>query len=118
MTGVPILSLVTFLPLAGALLILFIKDEGESARRNIRSVTLFTTVFTFIVSLWIWAGFDTQNPGFQFVEKFDWLGSGISYHMGVDGISMLFVILTTFLMPLCILASWESVEKRVDGRLP
>ena len=113
MTGVPILSLVTFLPLAGALLILFIKDEGESARRNIRSVTLFTTVFTFIVSLWIWAGFDTQNPGFQFVEKFDWLGSGISYHMGVDGISMLFVILTTFLMPLCILASWESVEKRV-----
>ena len=113
MTGVPILSLVTFLPLAGALLILFIKDEGENARRNIRSVTLFTTVFTFVVSLWIWAGFDNTNPGFQFVEKVDWLGSGISYHMGVDGISMLFVILTTFLMPLCILASWESVEKRV-----
>jgi NADH-quinone oxidoreductase subunit M len=113
MSGVPILSLVTFLPLAGAALILMIKDEGEAARRNIRSVTLLTTVFTFIVSLWIWAGFDTANPGFQFVEKFDWLGSGISYHMGVDGISMLFVILTTFLMPLCILASWESVEKRV-----
>ena len=113
MTGVPILSLVTFLPLAGALLILFIKDEGEAARRNIRSVTLFTTVFTFVVSLWIWAGFDTSTSGFQFVEKTEWLGSGISYHMGVDGISMLFVILTTFLMPLCILASWESVEKRV-----
>ena len=113
MTGVPILSLVTFLPLAGALLILFIKDEGEAARRNIRSVTLFTTMFTFVVSLWIWAGFDTSTPGFQFVEKTEWLGSGISYHMGVDGISMLFVILTTFLMPLCILASWESVEKRV-----
>jgi NADH-quinone oxidoreductase subunit M len=113
MTGVPILSLVTFLPLAGALLILLIKDEGENARRNIRSVTLLTTVFTFVVSLWIWIGFDNSNPGFQFVERYDWLGSGISYSMGIDGISMLFVILTTFLMPLCILASWESVEKRV-----
>jgi NADH-quinone oxidoreductase subunit M len=104
MTGVPILSLVTFLPLAGAAHPVH-QDEGEAARRNIRSVTLFTTMFTFVVSLWIWAGFDTSTPGFQFVEKTEWLGSGISYHMGVDGISMLFVILTTFLMPLCILAS-------------
>ena len=109
----PILSTVTFLPLAGALLILFIGDGGENGRRNIRAVTLWTTLLTFIVSLWIWVGFDTNTAGFQFVEKVDWLGSGISYHMGVDGISMLFVILTTFLMPLCILASWESVEKRV-----
>jgi NADH-quinone oxidoreductase subunit M len=113
MSGVPILSLVTFLPLAGALLILFIRDEGDSARRNIRAVTLWTTVLTFLVSLFIWTGFDNSNPGFQFVEKTEWLDSGISYHMGVDGISMLFVILTTFLMPLCILASWESVDRRV-----
>ena len=115
MSGVPILSLVTFLPLAGALLILFISEEGESARRNIRSVALWTTVFTFLASLAIWINFDTATPGFQFVEKYEWLGSGLSYHMGVDGISMLFVILTTFLMPLCILASWESVEKRVKA---
>jgi len=108
----PILSTVTFLPLLGALLILFITDEGENARRNIRAVALFTTVFTFVVSLWIWIGFDNSTPGFQFVEKVDFLGSIASYHMGVDGISMLFVILTTFLMPLCILASWESVDKR------
>ena len=113
MSGVPILSLVTFLPLAGALLILFIRDEGDNARRNIRAVTLWTTVLTFVVSLFVWTGFDNSNPGFQFVEKMDWLDSGISYHMGVDGISMLFVILTTFLMPLCILASWVAVEKRV-----
>ena len=109
----PILSTVTFLPLLGALLILFIADEGKNAQRNIRAVALFTTVFTFVVSLWIWIGFDNNNPGFQFVEKAAWTDSGIAYHMGVDGISMLFVILTTFLMPLCILASWESVEKRV-----
>ncbi|WP_406872082.1 NADH-quinone oxidoreductase subunit M [Aminobacter sp. P9b] len=113
MSGVPILSLVTFLPLVGAFLILLIRDDGDAARRNIRNVALLTTVFTFAVSLLIWIYFDNAETGFQFVEKAAWLDSGISYHMGVDGISMLFVILTTFLMPLCILASWESVEKRV-----
>ncbi len=109
----PILSTVTFLPLVGAFLILLIRDESENARRNIRNVAMLTTVFTFVLSLFIWVGFDNSDPAFQMVEKTDWLGSGISYHMGVDGISMLFVILTTFLMPLCILASWVSVEKRV-----
>jgi NADH-quinone oxidoreductase subunit M len=113
MTDWPILSTVTFLPLVGAFLILLIRDEGDSARRNIRNVALLTTVFTFVLSLFIWAGFDYSDTGFQMVEKTEWLDSGISYHMGVDGISMLFVILTTFLMPLCILASWNSIEHRV-----
>jgi len=115
MTAWPILSLVTFLPLVGVLLILPISDDGENARRNVRIIALATTVATFVVSLFIWTGFDNSQAGFQFVEKYAWLDSGISYHMGVDGISMLFVILTTFLMPLCILASWESVEKRVKA---
>ncbi|PBC24672.1 MULTISPECIES: NADH-quinone oxidoreductase subunit M [unclassified Mesorhizobium] len=115
MTAWPILSLVTFLPLVGALLILFIRDDSENARRNIRAIALLTTTFTFIVSLFIWTGFDNSQAGFQFVEKLAWLDSGISYHMGVDGISMLFVILTTFLMPLCILASWEAIDKRVKA---
>ncbi|TIP85547.1 MAG: NADH-quinone oxidoreductase subunit M [Mesorhizobium sp.] len=110
-----ILSLVTFLPLVGVLLILFVRDDSENARRNIRAIALWTTGITFIISLFIWTGFDNSEPGFQFVEKFAWLDSGISYHMGVDGISMLFVILTTFLMPLCILASWESIETRVKA---
>ncbi|HVW58331.1 MAG TPA: NADH-quinone oxidoreductase subunit M [Rhizobiaceae bacterium] len=115
MTAWPILSTVTFLPLVGVLLILFIRDEGEAARRNIRMIALLTTIVTFIVSLFIWIGFDTSNPGFQMVEKHEWLDSGISYHMGVDGISMLFVILTTFLMPFCILASWEAINVRVKA---
>lgn len=110
-----ILSLVTFLPLVGVLLILFVRDDSENARRNIRAIALWTTSITFIISLFIWTGFDNSEPGFQFVEKFAWLDSGISYHMGVDGISMLFVILTTFLMPLCILASWETIEQRVKA---
>ena len=113
MTEWPILSTVTFLPLVGALLILFIRDDSELARRNIRNVALLTTLFTFVVSLWIWIDFDNSNAGFQMVERLDWLGGGITYHMGVDGISMLFVILTTFLMPFCILASFESVQTRV-----
>jgi NADH-quinone oxidoreductase subunit M len=113
MTEWPILSTVTFLPLVGALLILFIRDDSELARRNIRNVALLTTLFTFVVSLWIWIDFDNSDAGFQMVERLDWLGGGITYHMGVDGISMLFVILTTFLMPFCILASFESVQSRV-----
>ncbi|MCU0829956.1 MAG: NADH-quinone oxidoreductase subunit M [Rhizobiaceae bacterium] len=113
MTDWPVLSTITFAPLVGALLILFITGEDAAARRNIRNVALLTTSFVFILSLWIWIGFDKANPDFQFVEKVDWLGGGISYHMGVDGISMPFVILTTFLMPICILASWEAIEHRV-----
>ncbi len=105
----PILSLVTFLPLVGALFIAFLPQD---AVRNARYVALWTTLVTFVLSLFIWISFDKANPGFQFVEEFNWLGP-IKYKVGVDGISMLFVILTTFLMPLCILASWESIEKRV-----
>ncbi|QBK30419.1 NADH-quinone oxidoreductase subunit M [Roseitalea porphyridii] len=115
MAGMPLLSLVTFLPLVGVLVIFFISDETEMGLRNIRMVALLTTVFTFLVSLLIWAGFDTSNPGFQFVEEAEWLGGGLTYRMGVDGISMLFVILTTFLMPICILASWEAVQSRVKA---
>ena len=113
MTDWPILSTVTFLPLVGAFLILLIRDDGQSAGRNIRNVALLTTVFTFVLSIFIWAGFDYSVPGFQMVEKHEWFDANISYHMGVDGISMLFVILSTFLMPFCILASWESVQHRV-----
>ncbi|EJF75908.1 proton-translocating NADH-quinone oxidoreductase, chain M [Bartonella alsatica IBS 382] len=110
MTDWPILSTVTFLPLVGVLLILFIKDDSEAARYNIRNVAFFTTVFVFIISLIIWAEFDYTNTHFQMVEKYNWLGGDINYHMGVDGISILFVVLSAFLLPFCILASWENVK--------
>lgn len=115
MDGMPILSLVTFLPLVGVLIVLFINDETESAQRNIRMVALLTTVFTFLISLMIWANFDGSNPGFQMVEEAEWLGGGLTYRLGIDGISMLFVILTTFLMPFCILAGWDSITKRIKA---
>ncbi|MGL4396363.1 MAG: NADH-quinone oxidoreductase subunit M [Hyphomicrobium sp.] len=104
-----ILSVVIFLPLAGALIIATLNRE---AKGNARWMALWTTLLTFAVSLLIWWHFDKTNPGFQFVEEYAWLGP-LKYKLGVDGISMLFVILTTFLMPLCILASWESIEERV-----
>lgn len=110
----PILSTVTFLPLIGVVMILIVRGDDAIARQNIRFITLITTLVTFILSLGIWISFDPSNPGFQMKEQLNWLdGDTIGYRMGVDGISMLFVILTTFLMPLCILASWVSVQKRV-----
>ena len=113
MTDWPILSTVTFLPLVGVALLLLTQEDTSLGRRNIRIVSLLTTVFTLVVSLFMWMQFDNANPGFQMVEKHAWLGTGISYHLGVDGISMLFVVLTAFLMPFCILASWVSIEKRL-----
>ena len=111
MASSPILSLVTFLPLAGVVFIMFLADD-DSGKRNARWIALFTTGFTFVVSLLIWYAFNPASAEFQFVEEHTWFGD-FKYKMGVDGISMLFVILTTFLMPLCILASWESINTRV-----
>ncbi len=109
----PILSLVTFLPAVGALLLLILRGEAEQVGRNARMVALWTTLITFALSLLLWIKFDPSNPGFQFVEKAAWLGGNIDYHMGVDGISMLFVILTTTLLPVCIVASWRAITHRV-----
>lgn len=114
MTDWPILSIITFLPLLGALFIfLLIRDDDEIAERGAKFVALWTTIITFLLSLLIWIEFDFSTADFQFVEKREWLGDTISYHLGVDGISMLFVILTTFLLPGCILASWVSIKFRV-----
>lgn len=111
----PILSTITFAPLVGVALIALITGDDANARRNIRMIALLVTGFVFLLSLWIWIGFDNSNPDFQFVEKTAWLGGDISYHMGVDGISIPFVILTTFLMPICILASWQAIEHRIKA---
>jgi len=114
MASWPILSLVTFLPLAGALLIFGLgKAEGEAGDRNARWIALWTTLLTLVFAIMAWAEFDPTNPGFQFIEEASWLGGGVSYKMGVDGISVLFVVLTAFLMPAAILCSWTSIEDRV-----
>ena len=113
MSHLPILTIVTFLPLVGALMIFLILEESETANRNVKLVALFTTAITFLLSLKIWIDYDPLVSGFQLVEHHIWIGDSISYHLGIDGISILFVLLTTALMPLCILASWHSVTKRL-----
>ncbi|MBT5073644.1 MAG: NADH-quinone oxidoreductase subunit M [Kordiimonadaceae bacterium] len=109
----PILSAITFLPLLGVLIILSISGEKEIVERNARNAALLTTVATFLFSLVLWFGFDKTTAEFQFEEHAGWLGGGISYHMGIDGISILFVLLTTFIMPICILCGWETIKDRV-----
>jgi NADH-quinone oxidoreductase subunit M len=108
----PILSTITFLPLLGALLIVLLHGNDESVTRNARYIALWTTLVTLGLSLLLWRAFDPTTAQFQFLEERAWLGT-IKYRMGVDGISMPFVVLTAFLMPLCILASWTSITTRV-----
>ncbi len=106
-----ILSIVTFIPaLAALILLVFLRGEDEAAQRNAKYVALFATSVTFLVSLGIYFQFDPADTGFQFVEERDWL-LGMKYKMGVDGISVLFVLLTTFIMPLTILASWNVTDR-------
>ena len=110
----PLLSLVIFLPLLGAAFILFIRGEEEVVARNARYVALWTSLITFALSLFVWFGFERGTAEFQFVERVDWLPDfNISYHLGVDGISMPFVLLSTLLTPLCVLASWDAIKTRV-----
>ncbi|MCC8963486.1 NADH-quinone oxidoreductase subunit M [Bradyrhizobium sp. Pear76] len=114
MTTWPILSVTTFLPAVGAILVYLLARGGdESANRTARWIALWTTLITFAVSLILVARFDPAQTDFQFVEKASWLATGITYHMGIDGISLPLIILTTAIMPLCIIASWKSVTSRV-----
>lgn len=113
MTTWPILSVTTFLPLVGALIVYLSRGDDEAARRNSRWIALWTTLITFAVSVILVMRFDPNSADFQFVEKANWLATGITYHMGVDGISLPLVILTTAVMPFCIIASWKAITNRV-----
>ena len=114
MSNYPILSLLIFIPLIGALFIFVIRGEDEIVKRNARQVALWTSCVVFALSLLLWKNFDITTADFQFVEHRDWMPKfNIAYHVGVDGISVLFVLLTTLLIPICILASWEAIQERV-----
>lgn len=107
-----LLSIVTFLPIVAAIILgLLLHGQDEAAKRNARWLALVASLATFVASLGILFGFDGANPDFQFVEEYRWL-LGLNYKMGVDGVSVLLVMLTTFLMPITILACW-NVEDRV-----
>jgi NADH-quinone oxidoreductase subunit M len=113
-SGAPLLSLITFGPLVGALMIMLFA-RGDEKASNARWVALWASSFVFLVSLLVWAQFDPTNPGFQMKETYEWFPDfNIAFRLGVDGISIYFILLSTFLTPICILASWTSVDKRVS----
>ncbi|MEW5687587.1 MAG: NADH-quinone oxidoreductase subunit M [Pseudomonadota bacterium] len=116
----PLLSLITYAPLVGVLGILALRlsaraDESKTVEAS-KWIAFVTTLATFALSILLVAQFNPNEPGFQFVEETPWF-AGLAYRMGVDGISVLFVLLTAFLMPICIAASWKSIEKRVHEYL-
>ena len=112
--GFPLLSLITWLPMAGALVILSIRGDEKTIASNARWTALWTSLIVLVVSLVIWIKFDRAEAGFQFVENVAWLPEyKVGYKMGIDGISVLFVLLSTVLTPICILASWESIQTKV-----
>ena len=117
-SNIPILSLITFIPLLGALILGVIAfASGATGReqldKNAPRVALVVSGVVFLLSLLLTFDFDTANAGFQFLEERDWLGGGIKYRVGVDGISILFILLTAFLTPLCIIASEKSIKTRM-----
>ena len=115
MLDFPILSLLIFLPLIGALFILTIFGEDEElVAKNAKFAALYSSLFTLALAIFMVVRFDANNADFQFVEKYQWVESiGLTYYLGVDGISLFFVLLSAILTPVCILASWESIKTRV-----
>jgi len=113
-SGWPILSLTIFVPLVGAGFIFLIRGEDAVVARNARNVALWTSLITLLLALMVWASFDPTTAAFQLEERASWIPAfNINYHLGVDGISVFFVLLSAFLTPLCVLASWTTITVRV-----
>ncbi|MDB5590933.1 NADH-quinone oxidoreductase subunit M [Enterovirga sp.] len=115
MFSLGILAGLLIVPLVGAAFILTLGGDDRDVRSNARSAALATTVVTFLLSLWAWSRFDPSTAAFQLTESHRWLAETIRFKLTVDGFSMPFILLTTFLMPFCILASWEVIETRVKA---
>ncbi|MCZ6859578.1 MAG: NADH-quinone oxidoreductase subunit M [Alphaproteobacteria bacterium] len=113
----PVLFLLWFLPLVGALFLIFVRGTEEEVSRNARNFALFTSLVVFVLSLFLWFEFDAGADGFQFEERVAWFefpgGYKLNYHVGIDGISIFFILLATLLTPICILASWTAIKDRV-----
>ena len=110
MSQIPLLSILIFLPIIGILFMLLIRNNSDQSSNNLKLTALWISFINFIISLYLLFSFDQNDPDFQFVEQYFWIENGITYHLGVDGISVLFVVLTTMLVPLCILASYENIK--------
>ena len=117
MIDFPILSTLLVIPILGILFMSLIRANNANAERNLKQTALWISFLNFLASLFLLFSFDASNPEFQFVENYFWLDSSISYHLGIDGISILLIVLTTLLLPICILASYDSIQFAVKEYL-
>src|SRR4029077_16981196 len=109
----PILTSLIALPVAGAILLLFVRGDDEHSAPFVRQIALIVSALVFAETLLLWSRFDPSSADFQFLERHAWIPAfGIQYFVGVDGISLLLLVLTGFLTPLALLSSWESVHKK------
>ena len=109
----PILSAITFLPLIGALFIFLIKDTSNDSINNIKYVSIFVSLVNFLLAIFLWISFDYTTANFQFVENREWIKGFFNFRFGVDGISILFILLTTFITPICVLSVINSIKSRI-----
>ena len=109
----PILSAIIFIPLVGALFILVTKGEQKTVVKNSKYVAIFSSLANFILSIFLWYSFDVSTSEFQFVEEKHWMKGFINYQLGIDGISILFILLTTFIAPVCIFSGIHSIKFKI-----
>jgi len=109
----PILSAIIFIPLIGAFFIFVVKGDQKIVEKNSKYVAIFSSVTNFLLSLFLWYSFDTSTSNFQFIEERNWIEGSISFQLGIDGISMLFILLTTFIAPICIFSGIHSIKFKI-----
>ena len=109
----PILSALIFIPLIGALFILFIQGSQKNVGKNSSYVAIFTSLANFLLSIFLWFSFDSSTSDFQFIEEKNWIKGSINFQLGIDGISMLFILLTTFITPICVISGIQSIKFKI-----
>ncbi len=109
----PILSAIIFIPLIGALFILITKGNQKNIENNSKYVAIFSSLANFLLSIFLWFSFDTTTPDFQFVEEKNWMSGFVKFQLGIDGISILFIMLTTFITPICIFSGIHSLKFKI-----
>jgi NADH-quinone oxidoreductase subunit M len=115
LTNIPILSLLIFFPFIGALVILLINKNDQSYEKKVKEIGLWVSIINFLLSLILLYSFDKTESQFQFIENFKLINDlGIYYYLGIDGISLSFILLTTLLIPICIITSWNKISKNVS----
>ena len=117
MNELPILSILILLPIVGIFFMTLIRNNNDQSSNNLKHTALWISFLNFLISVYLLFAFNQQDAGFQFEERYFWIEYGISYHLGVDGISILFIVLTTMLVPICILASYDSIKFSVKEYL-